>query len=178
MLRPSLYPLLLGRSFDALPEQVRALHSLERPVAWTGRADVERGTSLVCRLIALIFRLPPGGADQPLVVTFTPNEDGGETWERAFLKSTFLSVQRAVEGGIEEQVGPARLLLVPTATAAGLTLDLVGVTVFGRSVPSALVPRISTREYEAEGRYRFDVEAHLPGFGLLVTYRGWLEPAD
>ena len=26
------------------------------------------------------------------------------------------------------------------------------------------------------GRYEFEVEAHLPLFGLLVRYKGWLEP--
>ena len=174
--RQSLYPRILGAAFDALPPQVRALHSLPHEMTWSGRADVERGPSFVCRLIAALFRLPPTGLDQPLTVTFTPDASGGETWRRTFAGGTFVSHQRAVDRHIEERVGPARLALVPTATAAGLTLRLAGVDVFGLPLLRLLVPHIETREFEADGRYRFEVAATLPLFGPLVRYSGWLEP--
>jgi hypothetical protein len=35
---------------------------------------------------------------------------------------------------------------------------------------------VRTFECERDGRYRFEVEARLPLFGLLVRYSGWLVP--
>ena len=32
------------------------------------------------------------------------------------------------------------------------------------------------REYEADGRFHFDVPITLPLVGLLIHYRGWLVP--
>jgi hypothetical protein len=34
---------------------------------------------------------------------------------------------------------------------------------------------VVAREFEEDGRYRFDVRAALPFVGLLVHYRGWLD---
>jgi hypothetical protein len=38
-----------------------------------------------------------------------------------------------------------------------------------------MLPRGIAREYEANGRFHFDVPIALPLIGLLVHYRGWLE---
>jgi hypothetical protein len=35
---------------------------------------------------------------------------------------------------------------------------------------------VRTFESERDGRYSFEVEAHLPLVGLLVRYSGWLLP--
>jgi hypothetical protein len=45
----------------------------------------------------------------------------------------------------------------------------------GVPLPRRLHPRVRTLESERDGRYRFEVEAHLPLLGLLVRYTGWLE---
>ena len=42
-------------------------------------------------------------------------------------------------------------------------------------LPRALHPVVRTFEREQGGRYHFEVEAHLPLFGLLIRYAGWLE---
>jgi hypothetical protein len=34
---------------------------------------------------------------------------------------------------------------------------------------------VNAREFERDGRYHFDVVAKLPGVGMLIHYRGWLE---
>ena len=46
----------------------------------------------------------------------------------------------------------------------------------GIPLPRLLHPTVRTFERERDGRYEFEVEAHLPLFGLLVRYSGWLEP--
>ena len=171
-----LYRRLLGADFDRLPPAVRSLHDVRERSVWIGRADVERGTSFVCRLIAAIAGLPPAGPDQPLTVTFTP-ENGAEIWHRAFGARVFRTVQALGPGVILEQSGPARLTLAPRLTAAGLSLDIQAAHVLGIAVPGWLLPIAKTSEYDSDGRYQFEVEARLPWFGRLVRYAGWLQPA-
>ncbi len=183
-----LYRRVLGAEFDRLPPMVQALHDVREKSTWSGRAGVERGSSIICRLIAAVTGLPPTGADQPLTVTFTP-ENGTEVWHRAFGKSAFRTVQSAVGQGedntgvIEEAAGPAglplvRLQLKTCVSADGLSLDLIGVRVIGLPLPRILVPSVVTREYERDGRYRFEVEAEINGLGRLVRYAGWLAPTS
>jgi len=51
----------------------------------------------------------------------------------------------------------------------------VRVRVLGIPLPAAWFAGVHAREYERDGRYRFDVVATLPLIGLLVHYHGWLE---
>ena len=171
-----LYRRLLGVEFDRLQPTVRALHDVHERSVWTGRADVERGTSIVCKVIAAMAGLPPAGSDQPLTVTFAP-DDGGEIWHRSFGQSVFRTRQALGAGVILEKAGPARLTLLPKVSTQGLSLDLTGVHVAGIPVPRLLLPEVETREYEKDGRYHFTVAARIKGFGLLVCYTGWLQPA-
>jgi Domain of unknown function (DUF4166) len=169
-----LYRRLLGGRFDDLPPQVAALHDVGETVSWTGRADVERGSSMAARAIATVLRLPPAGRALPLTVTFTPKGEA-EVWTRTFGSSRFVSTQRAAGGELHETVGPVTLRMTLQQDAGYLGLSLIGARFLGIPVPGFLLPRIRTRESEDAGRYRFDVEAVVPAFGLLVRYQGWLE---
>jgi hypothetical protein len=51
------------------------------------------------------------------------------------------------------------------------------VRVLSIPLPRRLHPCVRTFENQRDGRYRFEVEAHLPLVGLLVRYAGWLERA-
>jgi Domain of unknown function (DUF4166) len=174
---PPLYNRVLGNTFTHLPTTVRALHTVDTQTRWSGAADVQRGNNPICRLIATLTRLPPSGANQPLSVTFTPDQLGAETWTRQFGTAAFVSVQSADGDIIREQIGPVTLFLRPTATREQLTLALEHVLIFGLHLPKRLHPTIATREYQNDARYQFEVEASLPGLGLLVRYAGWLTPA-
>jgi len=173
---PSLYRRLLGPAFDHLPPQVLALHDLTAASVWAGRADVERGRSWPSRAAALLFSLPPDGPDQPLSVTFEP-VDGKEVWTRTYSGKVFRSVQSQRGGRLCEQIGPVRLLFTLDATPDGVAMRLEGMRVLGVPLPRWLHPRVRSFDCERDGRYRFEVEAHLPLFGLLVRYSGWLERA-
>lgn len=168
------YRRVLGVAFDALPGRVRQLHDLDTTAVWAGRADVKRGPSLVARVIAAMFGLPPDGGDQPLIVTFKPAGDS-EVWERNFSGRRFRSTQYVSKGLIFEAIGPITLVLKPVASSSGLSLEMPAAKFFGMPLPLFAVPRIATREWEVDGRYRFEVSATLPLFGLLVAYAGWLE---
>jgi len=171
---PPLYRRLLGPGFDALPARVRELHDLGRIGVWEGRAQVERGRSLVARMAAWLSSLPPEGDDLPLRVTFAAVEDK-EIWARQFGKALFRSVQHERGGLLYERVGLATFVFVAAPTTNGLSLRLDGFRLLGIPTPRMLHPAVDTFESERDGRYQFEVEAHLPLFGLLVRYAGWLE---
>jgi hypothetical protein len=171
-----LYRRVLGTAFDALPARVRELHDIDGVRVWSGRAGVERGKSLVSRIVAVLTGLPPAGADQPLRVTFEP-VGTSERWSRQFGNALFRSVQYERAGFLRERVGPTTFVFTALASADGLTLRLDGFRVLGLPLPRLLHPTVHTFERERDGRYHFEVEARLPLFGLLVRYSGWLEPA-
>jgi hypothetical protein len=169
-----LYRRLLGARFAELPTRVAELHDVKAVSVWRGRADVERGRSLAARAVASLFGLPPAGRDQPLEVTFTP--DGGtEVWTRRFGDAVFRSLQYARRGLLRERVGPTTFVFALDVSPPGLALVLEGVRFAGVPLPRLLAPKLRTLESERDGRYRFEVEAHLPLLGLVVRYAGWLE---
>lgn len=171
----SVYRRLLGPKFEQMPATLRMLHDGTRSSVWRGRADVERGSSVVLRLLATLFRLPPSGANQPLTLTF--EQDGSaEIWTRTFGRQRFRSVQFARGRQLHEQVGLSRLIMDVTADASGLQLTMRGTRLIGMPLPPFLVPTIRAVETEQHGRFHFDVEATLPRLGRLIHYRGWLEP--
>lgn len=170
-----LYRRLLGPAFDMLPARVRELHDLDGIAEWEGRAKVERGRSLVARIAATLSQLPPDADDCPLRVTFAPVADQ-EIWSRQFGKALFCSVQYERDGLLRERVAISTFVFTPVVSADGLALRLDAFRLLGVPMPRMLHPAVRTLESEREGRYQFEVEAHLPLFGLLVRYSGWLEP--
>jgi hypothetical protein len=172
-----LYRRLLDARFDALPARVRELHDVTKASVWIGRANVERGRSWVARAVATLFSLPPEGKDQPLCVRFEPVA-GRELWTRAFGARQFRSVQFQSDAWLGERVGVVTLRSELEASPDGLTLRLRKVHVLGVALPRWLHPCVRTFESERDGRYRFEVEAHLPLLGLLVRYAGWLERTE
>jgi hypothetical protein len=175
MIEP-LYRRLLGPAFDRLPQRVRELHDFTGVSIWEGRAGVERGHSLAARIAAALTSLPPEGDNQPLRVTFRARDEQ-EIWGRQFGAAIFRSVQYRSGGLLHERVGPTTFVFTPLASEDGLTLRLDGFRLLGVPLPRALHPVVRTFEHEQEGRYHFEVEAHLPLFGLLIRYAGWLERA-
>jgi hypothetical protein len=169
-----LYRRLLGPEFDRLPQPVRELHDFTGVSIWDGRADVERGRSLAARIAAALTSLPPEGDDQPLRVTFHAIGER-EIWGRQFGSALFRSVQYERGGLLHERVGPVTFVFTPLASKEGLALRPDGFRVLGLPLPRALHPVVRTFEREQGGRYHFEVEAHLPLFGLLIRYAGWLE---
>ena len=65
----TLFARLLGPKFDELSPLVRALHARETSQTYEGRADVERGTGILSRLMGAATHLPSSKTDQPLRVT-------------------------------------------------------------------------------------------------------------
>jgi hypothetical protein len=110
----------------------------------------------------------------PLHVAFA-EEGGVERWTRDFGGHRFSSELSAMGSRIVERFGPLRFVFDLPSGPDGLEMKLRGWSAFGIPLPLALAPRIGAREWEEEGRFRFEVAASLPIAGEIVRYSGWLE---
>jgi hypothetical protein len=174
---PPLYARAMGTRFDALPAAVRAIHEVNGDGGAAGEGSVKRGSHPLARLIGAIMRFPPEG-DYPVHVSFA-ERDGKERWTRDFGRHRFGSELSQAGDGVAERFGPLRVVFDLPADETGLRMELRGWTVFGLPMPRALGPRIAAREWQEDGRFRFEVNVRLPLIGEVVGYTGWLdaEPA-
>lgn len=167
-----LYARVMGPRYDALPETVREMHRVCADAGATGEATVERGGSIAARLVASVMGFPHAGT-HPLHVSFI--ERGGvETWTRTFGDRSFTSHLSEQKGRLVERFGPLRFAFDLPSDAGGLEMRIVGWSCFGVPLPMALAPRSVAREWQADGRFHFDVPIALPLVGLVVHYRCWL----
>lgn len=172
-----LYQRVLGSAWDALPESLRAMHSVKTSRTVAGRATVRRGTGRLASLIAAVIGFPAAGADVPVEVKFDVT-DGRETWTRRFGGRAFSSEQYAGAGHWDrlvcERFGPVTLALALVVDPQRLRLIVRGWRLFGIPLPRALAPHCDAHEHEADGRFHFDVAIAHRWTGLIVHYRGWL----
>jgi len=174
-----LYRRLLGEAYGSLPRPIQVMHDLKRDLTAAGAASVERGKSLLSRLVAAIVGFPPAGDDVPVKVDFRTDE-GREHWRRDFAGKSFTSTQE--EGRrrnarlLCERFGPLNLAMALVIEGERLRLVMRRWTIFGVPLPLALAPQSDTYEHVEDGRFRFHVEISHPITGLIVRYRGWLAP--
>jgi hypothetical protein len=174
-----LYKRLLGDAWLLLPEPLRVLHDLNGDLAAEGRATVERGNGFVARWIAALFGFPPAGVDVPVRVTF--RRDGArEIWQRDFAGRRFSSIQEEGRGTFErlvcERFGPFAFGLALVLENERLKLIVRRWTLFSIPMPLALAPGGEAFESAEDGRFNFHVEIGHRLTGLVVRYRGWLQP--
>ncbi|HEY0660328.1 MAG TPA: DUF4166 domain-containing protein [Lysobacter sp.] len=168
----SLYRQLLGSRFDALPPRVQALHDHEGRRRYRGKVEVDRGAGLLSRLCAWATRLPRSGHGQIRVEIAATA--AGERWSRAFAGHVMRSRLWARDGLLCERLGLVTFGFRLDVEDGAIAWRLERVRALGLPLPAAWFDRVRAREFERDGRYRFDVTAALPWIGLLVHYRGWL----
>jgi hypothetical protein len=174
-----LYARLLGTAWNELPDAIRNLHDFDHAASARGRASVERGGSLLARLAALVIGFPKAVADTPVSVEFVAS-DGTETWTRRFGDQVFSSRQFAGRGKsaalLCERFGPLTFAMALVAENGRLRLRLRRWSAFGIGLPMWLCPRSDSYETTEDGQFRFHVRISHPLTGLIVQYKGWLEP--
>lgn len=174
----ALYADLLGDAWKSLPAEIRAMH--EGAAMAEGSASVERGDGILSRLAARMAGFPPAAADVPVKVRFV-TDGQGETWTRTFGTHGFSSRQFAGRGRSErllcERFGPLTFAMALVAGKDRLSLVLRRWSFLGLPLPMWLCPRSNAYETVEDGRFRFHVGISHPVVGLIVRYRGWLEPA-
>jgi short subunit dehydrogenase-like uncharacterized protein len=173
VLPPPLYARVMGPRYDALPAAAQEMHRVCGDAGASGEATVERGHSPIARMIASVMGFPREGTHR-LHVAFTERE-GVETWTRTFGAQSFTSHLSERNGRLFERFGPLRFQFELPSDARGLEMRIVGWGFLGVPLPLALAPQSLAREWEEDGRFRFDVPIALPLVGLIVHYRGWLE---
>jgi hypothetical protein len=174
-----LYARLLGTTWNDLPAAIRNLHDFDHAASARGRASVERGRSPLARLAAFVIGFPKAVADTPVSVTFATSGDA-ETWTRKFGDQSFSSHQFAGRGKsaalLCERFGPLTFALALVPENGRLSLRLRRWSAFGVPLPMWLCPRSDSYETTADGQFHFHVEISHPLTGLIVRYKGWLEP--
>jgi hypothetical protein len=174
------YREVLGYAFDMLPRPIRDLHELSGTRHWAGKAEVRRGDGVLAKIVTFLFGFPVAGADVPLRVTLAA-EEGGERWTRAFAGKSFSSFQRVGRGRKDhlllERFGPIEVALALIVEDQRLVLVPRRWTLSGIPLPRFLLPRGRSFEAVRDGRFAFDVEISAPMIGLIVAYRGELDPA-
>jgi Domain of unknown function (DUF4166)/Saccharopine dehydrogenase NADP binding domain len=172
-----LYQRILGDAWDTLPAPLRAMHGGAGSQAAAGRAEVLRGRHPLARLIASVMRFPAAGAQVPVQVIFTPNDDG-ECWTRTFAGRSFSSFQSAGRGAsvhlLRERFGPLTFDLALVVEGAKLCFVVRGWSLWGVPLPLFLAPGGDSYETAIDDRFHFHVEIRHRLLGLIVGYRGWL----
>ena len=173
-LNEALYVRVLGPLFDTLSPRLQSLHS--RPGAWrySGEVEVLRGTRWLARLCSWATRLPPAAKGR--VEVEIEAIDGMEKWTRHIGGRSMPSRLWEQDGLLCEQLGPVRFGFRLSVEQGAITWRVARVNVLGLGLPTRWFREVLAyeSESEADGHYRFDVAATLPGIGLLVHYRGWL----
>jgi hypothetical protein len=173
-----LFRRLLGADFDALPAPIRFIHGGAPRRRFAGRCRVERGTSVLSRILGVLASLPAAGADVSLHVTVEAGHSR-ETWKREFDGKALRSRFGERDGLLEESMGALGLRYRLAAHARGIDWRPAAVRWLGVPLPLPWFREVRAGEtVDPHGVYAFDVNVALPLAGLLVRYRGTLHPAD
>jgi hypothetical protein len=177
---PLVFQEALGPAFDALPPELRDLHTVLDRRIWTGKARITRGKGLIAGLAALIGGFPAAGEniDVQVVQDADPN---GEVWTRFFGKTKFKShltrKSNWPAGHIRERFGLMNFEIALEANGETLAYPVTRGWCLGLPLPRFILPQSETVEFvDDKGRANFDVTITMPIGGVVVTYQGWLEP--
>jgi hypothetical protein len=106
----------------------------------------------------------------------------GEHWTRDFDGKVFSSVQSSGTGKdahlIVEKFGAISVSLALIVEGDRLLLVPRRWSIWGVPLPRMLLPAGTSFETERNGKFCFDVEISAPLAGLIVAYKGELEPVE
>lgn len=171
----ALFRQLLGEALDRTPAPIRALHEMPLPHRFEGEADMRAARNPLAKLAAVAAGFPQHEGHATMAVTIEPH-GGGERWTRHFPRAPFASRLWAHDGLLCERIGPAEMRFRLHADETGIVWEPVAMRVFGFfPMPKSLLRGTKAREsVDADGRYRFEVEAAFPVFGFMASYEGFL----
>jgi hypothetical protein len=176
-----LYRRILGSAFGALASRLQELHGSRTARHWSGFAEVRRGRSPVAALVSALVGFPKAASGVPITVTFSP-EEGAERWTRSFGGKSFSSVQSSGAGKDEhllvERFGIASFALALVVEGDSLFFVPRRWSILGCPMPRFLLPSGRSLETEKDGQFCFEVKIKMPLVGLIVAYKGMLNPSD
>jgi hypothetical protein len=172
----SLFRELLGDGLDRVPAAVRMLHDAPLPARFEGRVMVRAAEGLLGRWLARMTGLPAKTVEAPVSVTIEADGEA-EIWTRAFPPRPMRTRLWREGGLLHEAFGPVEMRFRLAADGEGIVWHPVSATIRHNPVPATWLRGVHARESVREGRYAFDVAAHLPWAGRVVAYEGWLDVA-
>lgn len=174
-----LYRQLLGPAFAELPRSVRTLHDSRSRRTWSGTAQVRPGSGLLARMVRAIIGFPGQAGECPVRVEFEPGP-AGERWTRIFGSKSFQSLQSAGQGRnqflLVERFGPISIALALLVEEGRMRLVPRRWSLLGMPLPRSLLPNGASYEREEGSKFCFAVEIAIPLIGMIVAYKGVLEP--
>jgi hypothetical protein len=173
MTASSLYARILGASYERLSPILKSIHDTRTIKCYVGRCDIRGGTSLIARAIARFAGLPIAKDNVPVEVTIL-REEHSEGWTRMFGTQRMRS--RLMDSGqrLQERLGPIVLTFQLAAEAERIVWSLQHARLAWIPLPISWLLTSAATEAIENGRYCFDVSAHVRGIGLIVHYQGWL----
>jgi len=173
MTASSLYARILGPSYERLAPILKSVHDTRITKCYVGRCDIRGGSGWIARFIARFAGLPLAKSDVPVEVTIL--RDGhGEGWTRMFGTQRMHSRLRDRQRRLQERLGPIVLTFELTAEAERIVWSLHDARLAWVPLPISWLLICAATESIENGRYCFDVSAHVRGVGLIVHYQGWL----
>jgi hypothetical protein len=175
-MRP-LFQQALPDQWDEMAPEWRAAHDLWDHHVLKGRAEIYRSRSILSRLIGWAFRFPAGAEEEEVEVTMERHGDT-EVWQRRFGSQVFRStLSPAGPGRIREKFGPFQFEMSLPVRKSRMEMIVTKGWFLGLAMPKWLLPGSESVEFVQGDQFRFDVRLTAPFVGLIVHYRGWLEPA-
>lgn len=177
MSAPSLYARLLGPAFERLAPALRSIHDARTTKLYVGRCDIRGGDGWLAWAIARIAGLPLARMDVPIEVTIDSHA-ATERWVRKFGAHRMQSRLTVRNQRLEERLGPIVLAFALAAEQERIVWSLHSARLAFLPLPLTWLLKCAATEAIEDGRYGFDVSAHVRGIGLIVHYRGWLVSHD
>jgi hypothetical protein len=169
----SLYQRILGDSFDSLDPILKRIHNGRSVLRYSGYCDIESNGTALARFIACVAGLPSRGVNVATTVTMNCR-DGSEEWTRAFGSHRMRSSLRCHRGRLRERLGLVVFTFDLISSANRIDWHLVSARLWPIPIPVTFLIKCGASETAVEGRYTFDVKAHVLGVGMIVHYKGWL----
>lgn len=173
MTATSLYARILGASYERLSPILKSIHDARTRKRYVGRCDIRGGSTLIVRTIARFAGMPIARNDVPVEVTIL-SEERGEGWIRMFGAQRMQSRLSDRNRRLQERLGPVVLTFELEADAERIVWSLHHARLAWIPLPITWLLAAAATESIEDGRYCFDVSAHVRGIGLIVHYRGWL----
>lgn len=174
MTAPPMYQQLMGEAYARLAPAVRRFHALQGHAVLRGRVRVAAPSGRAARLLAWCMGTPGVAQDGPLLFELQARP-GLQRWERRFPLHTMVSTMRPAGAVLAEQLGPAVLFFELREDGGRLVMLLARMRFLGLPCPRWLLPVIIAREHGVGDRLHFEVQARLPGLGLVTDYSGYLD---
>ncbi len=150
-----LYPRILERHWEALPETLRRFYAGAPSARATGRLEIERGADALSRLLGWLWGMPPRGA-QVETELHVARSGARETWSRRFGAHVWITHQELGPlASLAERRGPIEVWMRLSSSDGILRFASIGgaLRIAGARVPlpAWLLPHVEARSWAEPG---------------------------